>query len=218
MCLNSKSYGGKWTIGSFPWVILGFKVLGKIVWYHAEKSLFPTLGDPYVSIKVIFIPALIKWATAWVPRAAPKPWPSTLKWDIFLHDFIQPVFLFVFLDSWDYLGVYVKICFIKSLVNFAFWIKISLLLLHKGYYTAINLMLRAQFFNDDRSLPRKDKTKLIWKKPMESSFLLTAMKPRVFWVELTKRVTFDIYKKELLQGTHDQSSTLTGLQYAATAR
>lgn len=25
-------------------------------------------------------------------------------------------------------------------------------------------MLRAQFFNDDRSLPRKDKTKLMWKR------------------------------------------------------
>jgi len=35
---------------------------------------------------------------------------------------------------------------------------------------------------------------------------------------LTKRVAFCICKKELLHGTQDQSSTLTGLQYAATAK
>jgi hypothetical protein len=53
---------------------------------------------------------------------------------------------------------------------------------------------------------------------MAFSFWLTAINPSVFWEELTKRVAFCIWRKELLHGTHDQSRTLTGLQYAATAK
>ncbi len=78
MCLYYKSYGGKWTTGSFPWVILGFKVLGNIALNHATNYLFPTRGDPYVSNNVTLIPDLIKCAVACVAMAAPNPWPLML--------------------------------------------------------------------------------------------------------------------------------------------
>ncbi len=121
MCLNYDASGGKCTTGSLPCVIRGFKLAGKIVWYHAENYLFPTRGDPYVYNNVILTPDFIKCATAWVANAAPKPWPNTLKIISVLHYIVQSEFLFIFLHFCNHLGIYVKVRLVKSFVDSAFF-------------------------------------------------------------------------------------------------
>lgn len=59
---------------------------------------------------------------------------------------------------------------------------------------------------------------IIEKVPIALSFWLTAINPSVFWVEFTNSVTLPIWRNELLHGSQDQSKSLTGLQYAATAK